>query len=37
MQWAIHRENEGLGRLRAAWYFAHYAAHAADQAPVKRA
>lgn len=27
-QWAIYRESEGLGRMRAAWYFAHYAAHA---------
>lgn len=27
-QWAIYREIEGLGRMRAAWYFAHYAAHA---------
>jgi len=27
-QWAIYRESEGLGRLRAAWYFMHYAAHA---------
>lgn len=27
-QWAIYREIEGLGRARAAWYFAHYAAHA---------
>lgn len=27
-QWAIYRESEGLGRLRAAWYFMHYVAHA---------
>ena len=27
-QWTIYRESEGLGRLRAVWYFAHYAAHA---------
>lgn len=27
-QWAIYRESEGLGRVRAAWYFAHYAAYA---------
>lgn len=25
-QWNIYRNVEGLGRLRAAWYFAHYAA-----------
>lgn len=25
-QWNIYRDVEGLGRIRAAWYFAHYAA-----------
>lgn len=25
-QWTIYRNVEGLGRMRAAWYFAHYAA-----------
>lgn len=25
-QWSIYRNVEGLGRIRAAWYFAHYAA-----------
>jgi hypothetical protein len=25
-QWNIYRKVEGLGRARAAWYFAHYAA-----------
>lgn len=27
-QWAIYRDVEKLGRVRAAWYFAHYAANA---------
>ncbi len=26
-QWRVYRELEGLGRMKSAWYFAHYAAY----------
>ena len=26
-QWRVYRELEGLGRVKSAWYFAHYAVH----------